>query len=96
MSVETTKNLRKFGRVATVSVTMLMLHVYLTKVGKKLLQYFSIMGLPREGKGCHFDFFVTIEVHMYMVFATLVVAKVPPRETKNLFSFAKDNSQGGV
>ena len=38
---DTTKNLRRFGRVATVYVEMEMSHVYLPKVGKWLVQYFS-------------------------------------------------------
>ena len=45
----------------------------------------------REGKKCHFDFCVSTGSHIYLAFATLVVAKFPPRETK-IFSFAKDVS----
>lgn len=37
----TTKNLRRSGRIASVYVAMEMSYVYLTKVGKRLVQYFS-------------------------------------------------------
>lgn len=48
-----------------------------------------------EGKKHHFDFCISTKAHIYLVFATLVVAKFPPRDTK-MFSCTKDNSQGGV
>lgn len=35
-----------------------------------------------EGKKCHFDVCISAKARIYLVFATLVVSKFPPRETK--------------
>ena len=50
---DTNKNLRRFGRVGMLCVSMEMSHVYLPKVGKGWSGEESFLG---EDKTCHFDF----------------------------------------
>lgn len=93
---DTTKNLRKFGRVCyslcgNVNVTCLSAKGW-KKSWCSILAKVSFLG---KGKKCHFDFCFTVGAHIYLFSTTLVVVKFPPGETK-IFFFAKDNSQGGV